>query len=105
MPVALDGAALDPDFGMEMITDPEALNARLQEFADAPVAEAGDHLLWFSHHVDQRHYNAGMYILSALILKFDGYGFAPQGMSHGREAFVGELMTSLYPAPVENPFD
>lgn len=105
MPVVLDGVMLDPDFGMEAVTDAEAFNARLSDFADGPSAETGDYLVWFSHHADQRNYNAAMYVLSALILKFNGHGFEPQGMSHGRKAFARELMDSLYPHPIENPFD
>jgi hypothetical protein len=105
MPVVLDDVLLDPDFGMETITDPDAFNSREEDFQDGPVAQFGDYLVWFSHHVDQRNYNAGMYILSALILHFKGHGFERQGMSHGREAFARELLDSLYIDPVENPLD
>lgn len=104
MPVVLDGSALDPDFGMEAVTDAQALNAQLGSFQDGPVAELGDLLVWFSHHSDQRNYNAAMYILSTLIINFGGHGFEMQGMSHGRESFARELLDSLYPDPVENPF-
>jgi hypothetical protein len=105
MPVVLNGVALDPDFGIDTLTDPEAFNARLTGLEDGPIAEVGDHLVWFSHHVDQRNYNAGMYILACLILCFDGHGFEMQGMSHGREAFARELLDSLYSDPVENPLE
>jgi len=105
MAVVLNGVELDPDFGMEVVEDADAFNSRLLEFDDGPKAQNGDHLIWFSHHVDQRNYNAGMYILAALILSFHGYGFESQGMSHGREAFAKELLDSLYENPIENPFD
>ncbi|MEO7688445.1 MAG: hypothetical protein ABIS51_04100 [Sphingomonas sp.] len=103
MPVVLDDVVLDPDFCWETLTDVASLNSQLEDIQAGAVAEIGDHLVWFSHHVDQRNYNAGMYILAALILRFDGYGFEMQGASHGREAFVRELLESLYPEPVENP--
>lgn len=103
MPVVLDDVVLDPDFGIDMLTDAASLNSQLTGMQADFAAEPGDHLVWFSHHVDQRNYNAGMYILAALILHFDGYGFEMQGMSHGREAFARELLDSLYPDPVENP--
>jgi hypothetical protein len=104
MPVILDGEDLDPDFGMETVFDAENLNAKLREFENGPAAESGDQLVWFSHHVDQRNYNAGMYILAALILRFDGHGFETQGMSHGQNAFAQELLDSLYSNPIKNPF-
>jgi hypothetical protein len=105
MPVILDGEELDPDFGMEAVSDTDHLNKKLREFEAGPVAEDGDQLVWFLHHVDQRNYNAGMYILAALILQFDGHGFEAQGTSHGREDFAKELLDSLYSDPVKNPFD
>lgn len=104
MPVVLNDVALDPDFGIETLADAEAFNSRLTDFEDGPAAGVGDYLVWFSHHVDQRSYNAGMYILASLILCFDGHGFEMQGMSGGREAFARELLDSLYTDPVENPF-
>lgn len=104
MPVTLDGIELEPDFGMEEVVGAEDLNARLSAFDGMPSAHDGDLLIWFSHHTDQRNYNAGMYILAALILQFDGHGFEMQGMSHGKETFAKELLDSLYENPVENPF-
>lgn len=104
MPAVLDGTALDPDFGMEVIADLEEFNSRMADFKDVPLADAGDHLIWFSHHSDQRNYNAAMYILAVLILNFSGYGFEWQGMSHGRDLFAQELLDSLYENPVEDPF-
>lgn len=104
MPVVFGGVTLDPDFGMEPVADAETFNSRISGLADGPTAEAGDHLVWFSHHADQRNYNAAMYILSALILKFNGHGFEQQGMSHGRDTFARDLLESLYVDPVENPF-
>lgn len=104
MPVVLDGAVLDPDFGMEAVTDSYALNSQLSSLQDGPVAALGDLLVWFSHHSDQRNYNAAMYILAVHIMKFDGHGFEMQGMSHGRALFARELLDSLYTDPAENPF-
>lgn len=105
MPISLNGVDLDPDFGIETVTEADAFNLRLADFEAGPGAEVSDQLVWFSHHVNQLNHNAGMYVLSALILQFEGHGFEMQGMTHGREAFARELLDSIYPNPIENPLD
>jgi len=104
MPIVLDGIELDPDFGIEVVSDAEELNSTLRKFEGSPVAETGDYLMWFSHHVDQRHWNGAVYVLAAMILQFSGFAFELQGMSGGREPFANELFDTLYSDPVENPF-
>ena len=102
MPLQLDGRELDPDFGIECLDDPANVNAQLKELGSDVVAMSGDYLVWFSHHSDPYNYNCSMYVLSALIRRFDAYGFEFQGMSHGREQFASELIGSLYQNPDEN---
>jgi hypothetical protein len=94
----MEGELVEPDLAYSTI-DPVLQDDLRSAFGQLSlpmeVLRTGDILVTHSGHGQPTTWNAGVYVVCALILDFGGYGFELQGGTHGRDVFATELFDAL----------
>jgi hypothetical protein len=77
----------------EDVLKPVDINQRLTELGAADVRfNDGDRVLTLTFRSDKKEWQAGFYVMAALIKCFDGYGFEMQHGQHGRSDYADWLL-------------